>query len=105
MYLYSLDDGKTWDSLNIKTDKDPATLGEKQIIYSTSPEIWLENEQHRNQYNAKTINIITNDSSDITKNLAAERKIKKAIPQKTEEKKPEKKRNLFQRIFGKKNKD
>lgn len=102
-YLYSLDGGTTWDSLKTKMNGDPATLGAKQIVYSTSPSIWLENAQHRSQFNGKVINI-NSDTTLSDKDLAAERKIKKAQVA-TTTKQPEKKRSFFQRLFGKKNKD
>jgi len=105
MYLYSLNGGATWDSLQFKAGNDPVTLGAKEIIYSESPQVWLNNEQHRSQYNAKTINIVANDSSDMSKNLAAERKIKKATSPKTQAEAKSEKKTFWQKIFGKKNKN
>lgn len=103
LYLYSLDGGKNWDSFAVKTNKEPATLGTKRILYSTSLDIWKDNEQHLREYNGQAINITGNDSSNLQTDLAADRKIKKAkttpamnVP------KPEKKPNFFQRLFGKK---
>jgi hypothetical protein len=106
MFFYSLDGGKIWDSLKTKMDKDPATLGAKQIVYSSTPAIWLQNQQHINQFNGHAINITNNDSDSFSKDLAAERKIKKASDVTTQQnKKPEKKLTFFQRLFGKKNKN
>jgi hypothetical protein len=102
LYLYSLDGGKTWDSINIKTNKEPAILGNKRIIYSTSADVWKDNAQHLSEFNGQAINITNNDSSI---NLVAERKIKKAraaVPAMNTPK-PEKKPGFFKRLFGKKN--
>jgi hypothetical protein len=105
LYLYSLDGGKTWDSVSTYTNKEPAILGSKQIIYSTTPYIWKDNKAHVSQYKGQVINITGNDSSLVQNYLVAERKIKKVIqPLVTEQdKKPEKKPGFFKRLFGQKN--
>ncbi|MBV9961898.1 MAG: hypothetical protein JO072_06585 [Parafilimonas sp.] len=108
-YLYSLDGGKTWDSINVNSNKQPATLGEKKIIYSTTSEVWLNNQQHLTQYNGHAIDITANDSSMFEAALAADRKAKKpkatapssSIPRRQQS---EKKAGFFQRLFGKKHK-
>jgi hypothetical protein len=103
MYLYSLDGGTTWDSLHAKMNKDSATLGSKEIIYSTTPDIWTDNETHIKQYNGHAINITGNDSLS-QNDLAAERKAKKVkVSATNSEKKSEKKPGFFKRLFGKKN--
>ena len=106
LYFYSLDGGKTWDSVNAYTNTEPGTLGSKQIIYSTTPAIWLENKEHLSQYKGQLFNVVDNDSSLAQNNSAAERKIKKVMqpPVTEQQKKPEKKPGFFQRLFGKKNK-
>jgi hypothetical protein len=104
-YLYSLDGGTTWDSINIKTNADvTSTLGTKRIIYSTMPEIWRDNSAHIQQYNGHVINIMTNDTSVSVEDLAAERKFKKSKTIVTNTTKPsEKKPGFFKRLFGQKN--
>ncbi|MEO8712399.1 MAG: hypothetical protein ABI405_09770 [Parafilimonas sp.] len=103
MYLYSLDGGTTWDSLHAKMNKDSTTLGSKEIIYSTSPGVWADNDAHIQQYNGHIINITGNDSLS-QNDLAAERKAKKIKAAATKsEKKSEKKPGFFKRLFGKKN--
>lgn len=104
LYFYSLDGGKTWDSLNTRTNKDPSTLGAKQIIYSTTPDIWKDNAIHIKQYNGQAINVTGYDSSLSQADLAADRKIKKtkATVTNTDSGK-EKKPGFFKRLFGKKN--
>ncbi|HEY2728199.1 MAG TPA: hypothetical protein VGI61_13570 [Parafilimonas sp.] len=102
LYLYSLDGGKNWDSLIVKTNKEPATLGTKRIIYSNSPAVWKDNAQHVSEFNGEVINITDNDSS-LQTNLAADRKIKKAKAPVMNVPKPEKKPGFFKRLFGKKN--
>ena len=105
LYFYSLDGGKTWDSLYVKTNSEPSTLGNKQIIYSNVSEIWKNNEAHINQYGGKLFSLNDGDSTNSQSSLAADRKIKKAKPKVVvPDKKPEKKPGFFQRLFGKKNK-
>jgi hypothetical protein len=104
-YLYSLDGGTTWDSINIKTNADvTSTLGTKRIIYSTTPEIWRDNSAHIQQYNGHAINIMTNDTTVSGEDLAADRKLKKPKTTGTNAVKPsEKKPGFFKRLFGQKN--
>jgi hypothetical protein len=104
-YLYSLDGGTTWDSINIKTNADvTSTLGTKRIIYSTTPEIWRDNSAHIQQYNGHLINIIAGDTSVSSEDLAAERKSKRPKATVTNAIKPaEKKPGFFKRLFGQKN--
>lgn len=104
MYLYSLDGGKTWDSVNIKNNADVTpTIGTKRIVYSTTSEIWLDNASHIKQFNGHIINITGNDSL-LQNNLAAERRVKKVKATVSDSsKKTEKKPGFFKRLFGKKN--
>ena len=104
LYLYSLDGGKTWDSLSVKNDAEPSTLGTKRIVYSTTHDIWKDNAAHIQQFSGHAINITTPDSLS-NADLAGERKIKKIKTNTEPVKKPEKKRNFFQRLFGKKDKN
>jgi hypothetical protein len=103
LYLYSLDGGKNWDSISIKTNKEPATLGVKRIIYSTSADVWKDNAQHVSEFNGQVINITGNDSNSLQNNSVAERKIKKQKAPVMNVPKPEKKPGFFKRLFGKKN--
>jgi len=104
-YLYSLDGGNHWDSLRATTPGDPAILGNKEIIYSPTPEIWLQNDAHVKQYNAHVINIAGIDTDLSSQQLVADRKTKKVrIAKDTQTtKEPEKKPGFFKRLFGKKN--
>src|SRR5215831_10611383 len=56
-YLYSLDGGNSWDSVRATTIAEAGTLGNKEIIYSPTPEVWLQNDTHVKQYNGHVINI------------------------------------------------
>ena len=49
-YFYSIDGGKTWDTITNSSNEMANTLGKKIVLQSASQEIWVENEQHRNQY-------------------------------------------------------
>ena len=105
-YLYSLDGGRTWDSARVTTTAAPATLGDKETIYSTTHEIWMQNNEHIKQFNAHLIDIAGMDTAVSNQDLVAERKAKKIrIVTDTEtSKEPEKKPGFFKRLFGKKNK-
>lgn len=103
MYLYSLDGGKSWDSLSVSAEKAPAIPGSKETLYSTTHEIWVNNPAHIQQYKAQTIDITGRDSTLSQKDIVAERKTKK-VTAPVEDKEPEKKPGFFKRLFGKKNK-
>jgi len=105
-YLYSLDGGNNWDSVKAVATEESVTLGNKEIIYSPTPEVWLQNDEHIKRYNAHVINIAGIDTGLSNQELVAERKAKKTrIATNTEQaKEPEKKPGFFKRLFGKKNK-
>jgi hypothetical protein len=106
-YIYSLDGGKSWGIVNNSIDKEPATLGKRVVIYSTTDSIWKENEAHRSQYSGTSYNIIREDNIASTAGIVTERKAvyksprPKTVTRKTPAQKPEKKRNFFEKIFGK----
>ena len=106
MYLYSLDGGKTWDSVTAATTSEPATLGNKEIIYSPTPDVWVQNDEHIKQYKARVINIAGIDTGLSVKDPVAESKTKKirVVANTESNKEPEKKPGFFKRLFGKKNK-
>lgn len=49
-YIYSIDGGKTWDTISNSLEAINNTLGEKIVLHSSSSEIWQENAEHRNKY-------------------------------------------------------
>ena len=102
-YLYSLDGGKSWDSLSLPADKVPAIPGAKETLYSTTHEIWVDNPSHVQQYKAQIIDIVGYDSTFSENDIGAERTTKKVVAP-VEDKEPEKKQGFFKRLFGKKNK-
>lgn len=103
-FIYSLDSGKTWDSMYSETP-NPAITGKRELVYNTNGEVWKDNEAHRQLYNGTLLNIINEESlkkpDPLTKkfierntpNISQE-------PQKKERKRPIKK--FFQKLFGKK---
>lgn len=104
-YIYSLNGGQTWDSVFFSTGTPPPTLGNKRILHSQSPDIWLNNAVHIQQYNGQVINIAAIDSSSSQQGFVADRNIKKAVkPVTTQNKDTEKKPGFFKRLFSKKNK-
>lgn len=101
-YFFSLDSGKTWDSIYSGTNAEPATLGNKQILYSDTHAIWNSNEEHLKQYNGHAINIVYSDTVTVKDDKITDRKTKKIKSVTADNKQPEKKQGFFQRLFGKK---
>ncbi len=106
-YIYSLDGGRSWGIINNSIDKEPATLGKRVVIYSPTDSIWKENESHRRQYAGTLYNIVREANMASTAGVVTERKTAsksvrlKTIRRKAPAQKPEKKRNFFEKIFGK----
>ncbi len=104
-FLYSLDGGKTWDSTVSASDQEPATLGEKIIVYSADYDVFKDNTAHRKLYNGRLYNIT---GSDITVAPAVpeatERKVQKkataAKPKQEEEKVVKGLKKFLNKIFG-----
>ena len=105
-YFFSLDGGASWDSVTVATATESAILGPKEIVYSSSPEIYTQNRTHLQQFNGRVINITGTDTGTRDKGLAAERKAKKVNTTNNTQtnKEAEKKPGFFKRLFGKKNK-
>lgn len=49
-YIYSIDGGKTWDTINNASNNVANTLGEKVVLRTSSSEIWMDNAEHRQRY-------------------------------------------------------
>jgi len=102
-YIYSLDSGRSWNKMkNIKINETPLTLGGKVIINESGDDIWKDNETHRSLYGGSLYNIITRDTSFLLR-VSKSKDIKKAAPKSDSMAgNIKKKRNFFQRLFGKK---
>lgn len=105
LYLFSVDGGHTWDSIKATTDEQPATLGEKKVVYSATHAVWIDNNEHRHDFNGRLIDVTKTNNENTETNLAADRKAKQTVLATPAVKQQEKKLNFFQRLFGKKNKD
>lgn len=114
-YFYSLNGGKSWDSLQNLNEKDPGTLGEKVTLYSSTPDIWRQNNQHRKEHNAVLYNIIAGDGVMVagtsTEEVTERNSVRKPVANRSARKKQggyktEKKgvKDFFKNIFGKKDK-
>jgi hypothetical protein len=106
-FLYSLDSGKTWDSLYSEKPA-PAIVGKREIVYNTTGEVWKDNEAHRRLYNGTALNIINDESlkapAPAAKKMTAKNTSKSINePEKKERKRPIKR--FFQKLFGKKKPD
>ena len=104
-FFYSLDGGKSWDSITNAADKEPQTLGEKIIVYSVDSRVYKDNAAHRKLYNGRLIDIIDADTAFASAlPEATERKVqkKKTDDEKLEEDEPIKGLNKFlNKLFGK----
>lgn len=106
-YIYSLDSGRSWQKVNnFKMNEPPLTLGGKIIISGNGEEIWKDNESHRSLYGGMLYNVITRDTSFLLADNAVKTTENKKSGYKSDStiSNPKKKRNFFQRLFGKKNK-
>lgn len=63
-YIYTVDGGKTWSFMSRSTEEIPELLGEKVVIRSKEPNVWLQNEQHRSKYNGVLTDINVLEQSD-----------------------------------------
>jgi hypothetical protein len=103
-YIFSLDSGKTWDTLSSPVPA-PAIEGERETIYSNSEEIWQENARHVDEYHGIVLNIINERSLRPPPPRVKKTSIKKSEPVTEDSVKKERKRPLkrfFEKLFGKK---
>lgn len=109
-YLYSLNGGKTWDSLHLKTEKENEELGERKVVYNDTHDIWKSNNAHLQSFNGVALNIAGYGlGNELTaKDEVVERKMvrRTTAPGSVEREKKEKKGlgRLINNIFGKKKK-
>jgi deoxyxylulose-5-phosphate synthase len=107
-FYYSLNGGKSWDSLASTSDQEPLTLGDKIIVYSADNRVYKDNAAHRKLYNGRLINIADADTSFVSAmpEVAARKLPKRKTAQDTlEENEPIKGLTKFlYKIFGKHNK-
>lgn len=104
-YTYSLNGGKTWNSFKPKNNNEPATLGNKQVIYSDSQQPWNMNQVHRKEYNGISITIADVDTASQATDVVSDKKIivkKPKLNVDEEPKQEEKKPGFFKRLFGRK---
>jgi hypothetical protein len=57
-YIYSIDGGKTWDTISNSSNAVASTLGEKIVVHSNSAEIWKDNAEHRQQYGGELNDLV-----------------------------------------------
>ncbi|MES2648230.1 MAG: hypothetical protein V4717_15240 [Bacteroidota bacterium] len=105
-FLFSLDSGKTWDSL-YSEKAAPAIEGSREIVYSTEAPVWKNNEAHRNSFNGTLLNIINEESLKVPEPVAEKKSVRKTSNDEadTDSEKSKKKRpvkRFFQKLFGKK---
>lgn len=100
-YIYSLDSGRNWLKMKTSAERNtPPALGEQILIKETDDDIWFENEMHRNMYGGKLYNVITRDTVLLSHKPKEVKKTTAKQDSVTSSSK--KKRNIFQKIFGKK---
>jgi hypothetical protein len=58
-YIYSIDGGKTWEVTASSSNGGMNTLGEKIGLRSDDDKIWLDNEEHRKEYDGKLSDLVS----------------------------------------------
>lgn len=107
-FIYSLDGGAIWDTIDAKSNNIPTSLGDKIVLNSTSDSIWKDNNIHREKYGGFIYNVIDDDSTDTSgATTITEKEIvkKQPVPVKKDEEKIKERKGLgklLNKIFGKK---
>ena len=107
IFLYSINGGKTWDSVINTSGNDPRTLGEKVTIRSRVKEAYKKNETHRNLYKGKLYNIVSLETAvasaapEVTERKIKTTKSKEVNPFAEEDKVIEGIKKFVNKIFGK----
>lgn len=107
-FIYSLDGGAMWDTIDAKSGNIPTSLGDKIVLNSTSDSIWKDNTLHREKYDGYIYNVIDDDSTDTSgATTVTEKEVVKKQPttsKKEDEKIKERKGlgKLLNKIFRKK---
>lgn len=106
-YIFSLDSGKTWNTMAGQTAA-PAIEGNRVTIYSNTDKVWQNNANDIDEYHGRVLDVINQQS---LKQQSEPVEPKKSLAQKTADKqedtvrKAQHKRplkNFFQKLFGKK---
>jgi len=110
LYFYSIDGGKSWDSVARTSAKEPTTLGNKETIYITSGPVYSQNQEHREKYRGSLFSI-ANAAANVIDSGASERVVvnknkRKPAANKSGETETKKKpiKEFFNKIFGKRKK-
>jgi hypothetical protein len=76
-YLYSLDGGKTWDSLKVTNNSKAEALGKRSEIESETPEVWKNNAGHIKSFGGAALILASyNINGELTaEDVVSERKI------------------------------
>ena len=56
-YLYSLNGGKSWDSLLLSNSEEAEALGKREVIFNETPDVWRKNAAHLQQYGGTNLAI------------------------------------------------
>lgn len=105
-YYFSLDGGKTWDTLRNEVAADTSMLGDKVVLYAPNDSIWADNEAHRMAYKGSLYNFYDEDTLQPIKGSVTDKPVakKKVTKKPVAEPEPKKKglKKFFNKIFGKK---
>ncbi len=107
-FIYSLDGGVIWDTIDAKSGKIPTTLGNKIVLNSASDSIWKDNAIHREKYGGYIYNVIDDDSTDtsaattVTEKEIVKKPASTVIKEDVKIKERKGLGKLLNRIFGKK---
>ena len=109
-YYYSLDGGRSWDSMVFNGPAFGAALGERVLLQRSDADIWANNRQHIQQYggvllntvNAQTSRLAREDSINKNRKIAIVRPKPRIIEKEQEVQKGIK--GFFNKLFRKKKK-
>jgi len=108
-YIYSLNGGRTWDTLYKKAEAGSTTLGKREIIYSKVTNPWDSNDVHIKRYSGYLLDLPSIDSNTAQAIVVSERKpatkgksVTASTADNSQNNKAEKKPGFFKRLFGKK---
>lgn len=106
-FLYSLNGAKSWNTFTDTSVAEPATIGEKVVIFSKNREVYKDNENHRKLYGGKLFDISSADTdSAAIAPEATERKVEQKRKQMAVKRPVAKKTGnnigrFFKKLFGK----
>ncbi|MCW3108261.1 MAG: hypothetical protein JWQ09_2767 [Segetibacter sp.] len=102
-FWYSLNGTKSWSKFTNANNVEPATLGEKVVIYSSKADVYRDNENHRKLYAGRLYSISTGDTgiASIGPEVGERKVVQKRRPIATKKRVSNKPKNSIGKFFDK----